>query len=485
MQVMNKKYRLGTCGFFFYFLAATHLSTVFVRGADIVFDNFDDGDIHDNNPGDWTNYFGVEEDATSGDLVLAQATCCAGVGFDEFIDEDVSIRTQARVDRGELGLAVRFGANVNDGYFVWVRPNGTLDALVRVNGAVLEFEETSVPIAAGSDEDVLFQVDSIGDELNAWYWSANGAPPAAPQLSITLEPPWSIDGGVAGVYVGDDSESVFRFIQIADSPIPMEGMEDKRLQPGDANQDLKFDQLDLVQVQVAAKYLSGQPATWGEGDWDGAPGGEPGNPPAGNGLFDQTDIIAALAAGVYLTGPYAAVGSGGKQGDGQTSIVYNPTNGELAVDAPAGTELTSFNIDSAAGIFTGETAQNLGGSFDNDSDNNIFKATFGSSFGSLSFGNVAAAGLSEEFLLGDLTVIGSLAGGGELGAVDLIYVPEPSAMTLTVLGLLGLLRFAWPRRNSGRCETMTWNWKRGRVSFIRVALLYLSTWPSRIRQRRF
>ncbi len=72
-------------------------------------------------------------------------------------------------------------------------------------------------------------------------------------------------------------------------------------------------------------------------------------------------------------------------------------SGEIAVDAPAGAELTSINIDSAAGIFTGDAAANLGGSFDNDADNNIFKATFGSSFGSLSFGNVAQAGLSEDF----------------------------------------------------------------------------------------
>ena len=83
--------------------------------------------------------------------------------------------------------------------------------------------------------------------------------------------------------------------------------------------------------------------------------------------------------------------------------------------------------------------QNLGGSFDNDADNNIFKATFGSSFGSLSFGNVAQAGLSEDFVLGDLTVVGSLAGGGDLGAVDLIYVPEPSALVLLALGAAGVL----------------------------------------------
>ena len=110
----------------------------------------------------------------------------------------------------------------------------------------------------------------------------------------------------------------------------------------------------------------------------------------------------------------------------------------MGVDAPAGTELTSINIDSAAGIFTGEKAHNLGGNFDNDSGNNIFKATFGSSFGSLSFGNVAQPGLSQDFVLNDLTVVGSLAGGGGLGDVDLIYVPEPSTLTLTIIGVLGV-----------------------------------------------
>ena len=89
-----------------------------------------------------------------------------------------------------------------------------------------------------------------------------------------------------------------------------------RLFAGDANMDLQFNQLDLVQVQIAAKYLTGQPATWGEGDWDAAPGGEPGNPPLGNGLFDQIDIIAALAPGHYLTGDYAAVTSRAEGGDG-------------------------------------------------------------------------------------------------------------------------------------------------------------------------
>lgn len=212
------------------------------------------------------------------------------------------------------------------------------------------------------------------------------------------------------------------------------------LRAGDADQDFDFDQLDLVQVQLAAKYLSGTPATWGEGDWDAAPGGTQQSPPVGDGFFDQRDIIAASRAGIYLTGPYAAVAATpALQGDGQTSISYDPSTGEVTVDAPAGVELTSINVDSTAGIFTGDAAQNLGGSFDNDADGNIFKATFGGSFGSLSFGNVANTGLSQEFLLSDLTVVGSLAGGGDLGDVDLIYVPEPAGFMLVLLGAIGSL----------------------------------------------
>ena len=81
---------------------------------------------------------------------------------------------------------------------------------------------------------------------------------------------------------------------------------DVPLQAGDADQDFDFDQLDLVRVQLAGDYLTGNPATWGDGDWDGAPGGYRGNPPAGDGVFDQLDIVASLQAGTYLTGPYAA-----------------------------------------------------------------------------------------------------------------------------------------------------------------------------------
>ena len=42
------------------------------------------------------------------------------------------------------------------------------------------------------------------------------------------------------------------------------------------------------------KFMTGQPATWSQGDW------------TGDGLFDQLDLVAALQTGGYLQGPLAA-----------------------------------------------------------------------------------------------------------------------------------------------------------------------------------
>ena len=215
------------------------------------------------------------------------------------------------------------------------------------------------------------------------------------------------------------------------------------LRAGDADQDRDFDQLDLVQVQVAAKYLSGQAATWGEGDWNGAPGGEPGSPPAGDGLFNQLDIIAALNAGLYLTGPYVSLAPGdGQLEDSQTSIVYDANTGELSVDAPAGKQLTSINITSSDSRFVGAKPTVLDGAFDNFAADNIFKATFGGSFGSISFGNVLAAGIPQPTLVADLSAVGSLAGGGDLGDVDLVYIPEPTSALLLLIVLVSAVGFA-------------------------------------------
>lgn len=77
------------------------------------------------------------------------------------------------------------------------------------------------------------------------------------------------------------------------------------LQAGDANQDLSFDESDLIEVFQAGKYRKDEPASWSEGDWNGAPGGRVGLPPIGDGLFNESDLIAAFQGGIYRTGDYA------------------------------------------------------------------------------------------------------------------------------------------------------------------------------------
>jgi hypothetical protein len=68
--------------------------------------------------------------------------------------------------------------------------------------------------------------------------------------------------------------------------------ENVSLQPGDANRDGEFNQVDIVQALQPAKYLTGELASWSTGDWNG------------DGVFDQADIVAALATGNYMQGPY-------------------------------------------------------------------------------------------------------------------------------------------------------------------------------------
>lgn len=147
---------------------------------------------------------------------------------------------------------------------------------------------------------------------------------------------------------------------------------------------------------------------------------------------------------------YAALEPGGHPWDDQISIGYYTFTGELWVEARSGARMTSINIVSVAGIFTGDSPLNLGGDSDRATDHNIYRETLDSSFGSLSFGSVAKRYLSERFVLNDLTVTGPLVGGGSLGDVDLIYFPEPSTGLLLGLGLVGLFFAAVSRGDHKR-----------------------------------
>lgn len=407
-------------------------------------DDFEDGNMADGNPVTWApgRASGGTREVIGGDLVMQHNDIAGTVVEGTSQLTDVSIRTQLRVldANGWVFPAVFARSTPNPtrpslGSFYWGGILGNGDIAIGETHGNSDTTWQQVPTSLDPFvADVVLQLDVEGDEISLTAWEEGQAEPDVPTITHTDDSLTSGSIGV-GLSTGNDSRIAFRYFEaVTDAVAPGVTV----LQPGDADMNLEFDQLDLVQVQIAGKYLTGQPATWGEGDWDGAPGGSVGSPPAGDGQFNMLDVIAALGPGVYLTGPYAAVLPGGQQADGQTCIVYDTNTGELAVDAPAAAELTSVNIDSASGIFTATAAENLGGSFDNDSDSNVFKATFGSSFGSLSFGQVAQAGLSEQFVLQDLSVVGSLQGGGALGQVDLVYVPvpEPASVALLIMGMM-------------------------------------------------
>ncbi len=101
-------------------------------------------------------------------------------------------------------------------------------------------------------------------------------------------------------------------------------------------------------------------------------------------------------------------------------VIYNANTGGLRVDS--GRSLSSLEVVSKSGIFTGSAAANLGGPFDVDTDVKIFKLsaliTGGSpvGFGSIDFGPVAKKNLTDSFIRQDLIITGSLIPNGGLSS---------------------------------------------------------------------
>jgi hypothetical protein len=98
--------------------------------------------------------------------------------------------------------------------------------------------------------------------------------------------------------------------------------QEPELEAGDANGDYQFDQLDLFHVLRAAKYDTGESATWEEGDWNG------------DNVFDRFDVLAALQTANYLQGPYAATTAEAAAGNGLQATADLAT-ADLATADPA------------------------------------------------------------------------------------------------------------------------------------------------------
>ena len=136
---------------------------------------------------------------------------------------------------------------------------------------------------------------------------------------------------------------------------------------------------DIVAVLAGNKFETGQAATWGEGDWDGAPNdnsryanGGGGTPPAGNGVFDTGDIVAALSTNTFETGQIAAVKAAGT-GNGEVTVNYDAATGHVSVDAQK--NMSSISVESASGGFNGSWTTD--GPFDVSNSDKVFHEVFG------------------------------------------------------------------------------------------------------------
>ena len=209
-------------------------------------------------------------------------------------------------------------------------------------------------------------------------------------------------------------------------PLKIESLEDRQmlavLQPGDANQDFRFEPADFVQVFKLAKFESAEPASWAEGDWNGGPGFD--GPSVGDSKFDGHDFVAAFSAGFFGFGPYDSAASARinelrpltQDGDADVTIVYDQSNGAMRIDSHF--LLTTLNIESTNGLFNGRTPNDFQGIFDVGNRRDLFYLN-PSGFDSVALGIITSPGLSEGELLDDLLVDGSRIRGGGLGDVQL------------------------------------------------------------------
>ena len=237
---------------------------------------------------------------------------------------------------------------------------------------------------------------------------------------------WGI-GNYTDHVVGDpegDGQATLYFddavVRTADLPGPLLGYLDEDsdettiFRPGDADMDRDFDQLDLIKVLVSAKYLTGEPATWGEGDWGGSDGPGGANE-VGDGVFNQKDIIAALTTGLYFTGPYASRAIGHPPAENTWPTV------EASLIGP---ESSTSSCD--ARLYVSTCVEGV--CRKRPADTRWYNG--------LPFDNLSVQGGSS------VTKVADYAASGE---VDLVQLPEPAAWILLSMAICLPLRFAYKR----------------------------------------
>jgi RNA polymerase sigma factor (sigma-70 family) len=197
--------------------------------AQIFLDDFEDGSITDGNPVTWAtnaNFPFTSLNVLEGNLrigVSALGNYYNPVSVPALPLGNTSIRAQVRIESQydeAAAVFVRGDLDNITAHALEIEADGTVWFGILGSGQLQSIETSLRP----TQEDVLLQLDAIGDTISGWAWRAGEPRPAIPTFSRINT---AIPNGVTGVYYAPAlnprnplGTAIFRFVHVADTTIP-------------------------------------------------------------------------------------------------------------------------------------------------------------------------------------------------------------------------------------------------------------------------
>jgi hypothetical protein len=182
--------------------------------------------------------------------------------------------------------------------------------------------------------------------------------------------------------------------------------------------DLEINADDIQRILGEARFNSGTPADWSQGDFND------------DRLCTADDIQLILATGLFNRGLYAA-GAANQDGAGRNSdppqATLRITPAGLLIDTQ-GTTVNGYLLRSAAGVFTGDPAENLG-LLQEDADRQISGQLYFSLSGTHLLGDVIGAEWRGSDLAHDLAMTYTIEGKAGIYAASIV-APEPGIVVM-------------------------------------------------------
>ncbi len=343
----------------------------------------------------------------------------------------VGVEQPLLLDPGGTGRFVKAGGTANVAEFN-VGAQGTYHA---------RLSQDFAPIVAGQvvlDFGSSLELDAVGPlgDLAARQWGDQSIAVLTGTRAgtFTAVPPLGHLG--RGVFLTDLGANLQPVTYQADAVV----VDVFQAAPGDTDGNRKVEGPDILAILTASLFGDGEvlnpdgtyKAVWGTGDFDG------------NHKVEGPDILLLLQASLFGDGDYTnIVKSAGAGGQGEAELIVSA---EGVVLDSHGATINGYVLTSKAGIFTGQSADNLG-LFQADADSEI-SGTFAFALdGSHPLGDVIGREFDAVDLRNDLTLNYTIDGVPGLFTANIV-VPEPATLMLLGTGLLSLLVFSIRRRQS-------------------------------------